>query len=121
MGRFFLGARGMGSWWASVFLNDPGRRHGFRRQFQALLPAAGQFKINIRQKPGVLERAMQGAVGIINLETPAKGIQAYLSARKLSPRHLNGIDGPIMGQRIETEPFPFGIEKTEIEFGIVDN
>ena len=111
----------MGPGRATVFFGRLDDLSFFGRQAQVLLAAADQFQINLGQKPGVLEGAVQRAVRIIDLKAPAQGVQVGLGAGELAPRQGYRIDGPVGGDGRLADFFPFGIDKAEVEFRIVDD
>ena len=85
------------------------------------LPAADQFEIDLRQKLGVEQRSVQGAVGVVDAEALAESIQRRRGSGKFPARHLHGIDGPGHRHGRKAQSLELGIEKLQVELGVVDD
>ena len=64
---------------------------------------------------------MQRAVRIVDLKAPAKGVQVGLGPGELAPCQGYRIDSQVGCDRRLADFFPFGIDKAEVEFRIVDD
>ncbi len=84
------------------------------------LPAADQLQIDPRQELAVELRSMPAALGEVDLETAAEGVEAGRRAGKAPAGKLQGVDMRC-GEGWPSGALQLGFEEFEIELGIVDD
>src|SRR5215471_18217106 len=64
---------------------------------------------------------MKAAHGVIDAEASAERVEARRRTRKLAPRQLLGIDGEAHLQGRSSQKHELGVEKAQVELGVVDD
>ena len=90
-------------------------------EFEADLAAAVQLDIDLGQQFRIEQRAVPGAVRAVDAITGAQRVERILGTGMAHPRHGDGIDHPAAIERGKPAAREFGIDKAEIEAGIVGN
>ena len=98
----------------------PCRVAGARRKIERRLTPAEQLEINRGQQAAIDIGAVLLARAQIDREAPAQRVEAGRRAGKALARHRQRIDKRA-GQRRPAEPRQFGIEKGEVELGVVND
>jgi hypothetical protein len=91
-----------------------------RGKLEPALFAAEQLDIDCRQQVAIDFGAMQFARRQVDRKAPAQSVEAGGGPGKPAARHRQCVDKPA-GERRAAEPRQFGIQKRQVEFGIVDD
>src|SRR5215472_8914066 len=93
---------------------------GQRREVETGLPAAEQFEIDGSEQAAIDLRAMLDPLREIDVETPAQGVETRGCSGKSHARQGRKI-GKRTAERLALQPRQFGVEESQIEFGVVND
>ena len=83
--------------------------------------SAAEFQIDLGEQAGIEQRAVQGAVGVVDAEAGAQGVQIDPGAGKLVLGDAQGIDGAVEGQKLVSGAAKFRVQELHVEGGVVDD
>src|SRR5262249_15923996 len=112
-----LGTDGNGGWTDG----RDGRAYAHFHEYKLSLPGPNQLEIDVRQKFGVEQRAVLGAMRIINCKAGGKVIEAVWRSRVFAARQQERIKHPLARKEQLAGTLEFGIEKGEIKQRVVRN